>query len=234
MISHDSDPICQLIEVADIRPDSPHETVRRHRQPLEAMVEWARTFLTQPHDRLGRSGVVCPFVGPSLAENVFWMTVYRGPRDPRAYDEFLTKHRRWFPDLEPKRGERAAYKVILVLFPDLPTEDAEARLEELHRLTKPVFNAETLASVVCYPACARPGLRRADFPAFDSPVPFLAFRNMVLCDIHALRDRAEFLVYLAEFRDQMPARYRPLLRELADRFEVPAAMLGSAGSGDAH
>lgn len=230
MILHDSDPVCRLIEVADVRRDSPDATVRRYRRPLEAMVGWAREFLCEPHERLGRSGVVCPFVGPSLAENLFWMTVYQGRSELDAYDEFLAKHRRWFPDLVPHRGERAAYKVILVLFPDLPAEDAADRMEALYRLTKPRLNAETLASVACYPGCGKPGLRRADFPAFASPVPFLAFRNMVLCDIHALRDRAELLVYLELFRNEMPARYRPLLRDLAERFDVPPAMLGPAGS----
>jgi hypothetical protein len=234
MITHDSDPACQLIEVGDLRPDSPHEAVRRHRPALEAMVEWVRTFLGQPHERLGRSGVVCPFVGPSLTEGLFWMTVYPGPDRLETRDEFLAKHRRWFPGLEPQRGERAAYKVIVVLFPDLPAEEAPGVIEEMYRLTKPAFNAEKLASAACYPTSSKPGLRRPDFRPFSSPVPFLAFRNMVMCDIHALRDRAEFLVYLAEFRHELPPRYQPLLRELAERFDVPWAALGFPALGGGH
>ena len=84
MISHDSDPLCELIEVSEIRPDSPSEAVGRHCPPLGAMLRWTREFLTQPHERLGRCGVVCPFVGPSLAENLFWMTVYEGPHRTQA------------------------------------------------------------------------------------------------------------------------------------------------------
>ena len=201
----------------------------------EAMVEWAETFLCRPHERLGRSGVVCPFVGPSLTEGLFWMTVAPGPVSFEAGDELLAKHRRWFPRLAPREGERAAYKVILVLFPDVAAEAAPAAMEDLYRLTKPKFTAEKLASATCYPTSSKPGLRRSDFHPFSSPVPFLAFRNMVTCDIHALRDRAEFLVYLDEFRHELPPRYAPLLLELAEKFDVPTAMLGlpPAGSGDA-
>lgn len=218
---HESDPSCYLIEVGDIRPETQHSVVKQYWEPLESMLNWAKGFLCQPHDRLGRSGVVCPFVGPSLEENLFWMTVYRGTDSLEAYDEVLTRYRLWFPNLEPRQGERAAYKVILVLFPQLSAEEAPGSLEAIYRLTKSKFNSAKLASAACYPTCDKPGLRRLDFQPFRSPVPFLAFRNMVMCDIFALRDRAEFLIYLSEFQAELPLRYQPLVQELANKFEVP-------------
>jgi hypothetical protein len=76
------------------------------------MFRWAREFLTQPHGRLGRSRVVCLFVGSSLAENLFRLTVYKGRHDLPSYCDFLNKHLRWFRELEPRRGERAAYILV--------------------------------------------------------------------------------------------------------------------------
>ena len=42
------------------------------------------------------------------------MTVYEGPHELPSYGDFLDRHCRWFRELEPRRGERTAYKAILV------------------------------------------------------------------------------------------------------------------------
>lgn len=231
MILHDSDPDCYLIQPRDIGPDSPHPVVQKYLEALETMLAWARAFLCQPHDRLGRDGAVCPFVGSALEQSLFWMTVYQGPPAMASYEVFLAKYRRWFPALEPTGGEAAAYKVVLALFPDLDPGEAPGTMETIYQATKPAFTSARLALASCYPACAKPGFRRDDFRPFDSPVPFLGFRNLVACDIFAMREREEFVVYLSEFERDLPRRYRPLLEQLAQKFSVPLAAAGVERAG---
>ena len=218
MIVHDSDPNRYLIEVEDLSGDA--EVVVRYRQALKANLEWAESFLMQPHQDLGREGAVCPFVGPAIEKNLFWMTVYEGEAKDAAYDSAVAGYRDWFQELEPRSVAEASYKVLFILFPTLPGADAPDALEAAVTRSKEDMDARQMASLACYPTCDATGLRRADFRPFQAPSPFIAMRNMVGCDIFAMRNRTDFEIYLRIFGADLPANYRPMAEELAQRWGV--------------
>ena len=39
---------------------------------LQAVADWIKTFVVEPHEELGRAGPVCPFVPGSLERKTLW------------------------------------------------------------------------------------------------------------------------------------------------------------------
>jgi len=90
---------------------------------LRAIAGWIKTFVVKPHKDLGRAGTVCPFVPGSLEGKVLWLAPEQiADRGEPDVIELVSGYKRLFLETEPTGGDDADYKVIVVVFTDLPAD----------------------------------------------------------------------------------------------------------------
>ena len=187
MLTDPKYPGCFLLQAEDLR-NGGNEVDGVSGKALAQIRDWVMRFLCRPHAQLGREGAVCPFTAPSMRKKLFWMTAYRGERIPLAEaQEVLMRYRDWFLELEPKAQPDANLKTILILFPDMTTEQAPDVVDRLQHELKPDFVERGLMIGQFHPECPEGGLWNPDFRPLQSPVPLLAIRNMVASDKAFLR-----------------------------------------------
>ena len=217
------DPTCYLIELADLEQDPLHDIVSHNLQPVTQTFDWAKDYLCNPHDELGREGPVCPFVPYSLASGLFFITLQRGRTLTRS-DVFDTimKYRDWFLEIEPREGKRSHYKAILVLFPDIPAEDAPQIIDTTQADLKPEFVAKGLMIGQFHQVPPQDsGLWNPDFRPLKSPVPLLAIRHMVPSDFPFLtKDRRFVTSYLEIYGNTIPKKQKEHVREVTLRYGI--------------
>ena len=222
-----TDSTLYLLGPHDIEPGLLPEHLKVYQAHLEEVLNWAHSYLCQPHAELGRDGPVCPYTQPSLDRALFWLTVYPGAAPtPKEVQGVVMKYRRWFLDLEPVAGKEAQYKAILVLFPDLAPERAPAIIDGAQVALKPEFIAEGLMIGQFHAACQEPALWNRDFRPLRSTVPLIAIRHMVPTDFPFLKKDAYSLsAYLRRFGQAVPGRLQAAVREAALEFglEYPGA-----------
>ena len=184
----------------------------RDRRALALVAEWAEEYLCKPHEALGRSGAVCPYVQHSLREGLFWLTVGR-PGDLEEIVERVLVYRDRFSDMEPVEGHDALGKTILIVFPDLTAEDGPL-LDRIQKVLKPDFTELGLMIGQFYAGCPEPGLWNSDFHPLQSPVPLLAIRHMVPSDFPFLVSSSDYLdPYFDRFAHTIPERIRRTIVE---------------------
>ena len=151
---------------------------------LRAVAEWIRSFVVQPNDDLGRAGPVCPFVPGSLQRRTLWLAPERiGDGGARRVVELLSGYRRLFLDTPPTEGDDATYKVIVVLFPDLPAGRAQDVFgEALAQLAVPSYVKDGIVFGPFFEGQGATAIRNPRFRPFQSPVPFVFVRNGVVDD----------------------------------------------------
>lgn len=216
-----ADPTCYLIELPDLEPDRVPDHLMNDLDCVTQIVAWAKDYLCHPHPELGREGPVCPFVPTSLTSCLFFIAVQRG-RDLTQQDvyEVVMKYRDWFLELEPSEGREAQYKTILILFPDIPAEDAPKTIDATQIQLKPEFVAKGLMIGQFHQLPPHDsGLWNPDFRPLKSPVPLLAIRHMVPTDFPFLtRDRQFVASYLEIHGAHIPRKHLASVRELAIQF----------------
>lgn len=117
-----------LEELDDVNTTS--ELARGDLEALRAVGDWLNSFIVRPHKDLGRVGPVCPFVPVSLERQTLWLAPeHVADRDVREVVELMSGYKRLFLDTEPTGGEDADYKVIVVVFTDLPADRAQVSLK---------------------------------------------------------------------------------------------------------
>jgi len=93
---------------------------------LQAVADWINSFVARPHKDLGRSGVVCPFVPGALERRTLWLAPERiGNRSDQDVARLMEGYKRRLLDTQPVDGDDASYKVIVVVFTDLPADRAK-------------------------------------------------------------------------------------------------------------
>lgn len=155
---------------------------------LAAVLRWVRGFLAQVHPQAGRAGPVCPFVPQSLELDTIWLTTVPLPR-PDRHDvlELVRFYRDVFLNLEPRTGEAAMNKAILIVFPSMKPEHAPTLIDDVQSELKPSFVEAGLMLGEFHQENESPGLRNPEFRPFRSPVPMLAIRHMVESDLPFLK-----------------------------------------------
>jgi prolyl-tRNA editing enzyme YbaK/EbsC (Cys-tRNA(Pro) deacylase) len=137
----------------------------------------------------------------------------------------VTRYRDWFLELEPRNGPDAIYKVILVLFPDLPGHRVPSLIDATQARLRPGYVERGLMIGEFHDGPPeKAGLWNSDFRPLASPVPMLVIRHMVPTDFAFLCDDQQLLAqYLARFRDAIPAHLRQRVRQRALAFglELP-------------
>jgi hypothetical protein len=151
---------------------------------LRAVADWIRSFVIRPHAELGRDGPVCPFVPGSLERKTLWLAPERiADRDVPEVVSLMEGYRQLFLDTEPTDGGDADYKVIVVVFTDLPAERAEALFGGvLEQLALPSYEEDGVSFGPFYVGNKGTALYNPSFRPFQSPVPFLFVRQTVVSD----------------------------------------------------
>lgn len=181
---------------------------------LRAVASWIKTFVARPHADLGRPGPVCPFVPGSLERETLWLAPEQiADRDVPAVVELISGYQRVFLDAQPADGDGAQYKVIVVVFTDLPGDRAQGVFEEvLEQLAATSYEEDGIVFGPFYEGNEGTAIYNSSFRPFGSPVPFLFVREGVVGDWKFfLDDEASFNRWAARYG---PAGAQALAGEL--------------------
>jgi hypothetical protein len=211
MLTRPTDPARVLLGVEDIEHDVLPPGMAAYRAELRTIVEWARQYLSKPHESLGRNGNVCPFVQASIDKRRFYVTVFPGrPDEASAVAAALLPFRDWFLELAPRGTAAARLTTILVLFPDLLPQDIDRVIDASQEKLKSDYVSRGLMIGEFHDGPPdKGGLWNPEFRPLRSPVPLLAIRHMVPTDFAFLRQsRDHTLAYLRQFASQVPEPVR--------------------------
>ena len=151
---------------------------------LRAVADWIKTYVVKPHKDLGRAGPVCPFVPGALERKALWLAPEQiAGRDVPAVVELMKGYQRLFLDAQPTDGDDANYKVIVVVFTDLPADRAPGLFGAvLEQLALPSYAEDGILFGPFYEGNKGTALYNSSFRPFQSPVPFLFVRQGVISD----------------------------------------------------
>jgi Domain of unknown function (DUF6875) len=162
---------------------------------LRAIADWIKTFVVKPHKDLGRAGTVCPFVPGSLERKVLWLAPEQiADRGEPDVIELVSGYKRLFLETQPTGGADADYKVIVVVFTDLPADRAQGVFDDaLQRLAVPSYADDGILFGPYYEGNEETAIYNSSFRPFQSPVPFLFVRQGVVSDWKFFLDNDELL-----------------------------------------
>jgi hypothetical protein len=163
---------------------------------LRAIADWIETFVVEPHKDLGRAGTVCPFVPGSLDRKVLWLAPepIADGGEPEVVVELVNGYKRLFLETQPIGGDDADYKVIVVVFTDLPADRAQGVFADvLERLAVPSYADDGILFGPYYDGNKATAIYNSNFRPFQSPVPFLFVRQGVVSDWKFFLDDEELL-----------------------------------------
>jgi hypothetical protein len=166
---------------------------------LHAVADWIETFVVRPHKDLGRAGPVCPFVPGSLERKTLWLAPEQiGGRSVADVVELMNGYVQRFRDARPIDGDDARYKVIVVVFTDLPADRAQGLFADvLEQLAVPSYAADGILFGPFYEGNEGTAIYNSSFHPFTSPVPFLFVRNTVVSDWKFFLDNENLLTLWA-------------------------------------
>jgi hypothetical protein len=164
-------------------------------EALQAVADWIKTFVVKPHKDLGRAGTVCPFVPESLERKVLWLAAEQiADRGEPDVVELVSGYKRLFLETQPTGGDDADYKVIVVVFTDLPADRAQGVFDDvLQHLAVPSYADDGILFGPYYEGNGGTAIYNSTFRPFQSPVPFLFVRQGVSSDWKFYLDNEEWL-----------------------------------------
>ena len=162
---------------------------------LEAVADWIKTFVVQPHKDLGRAGPVCPFVPVSLERRTLWLAPEQiADRDVPEVVELMSGYKRLLLDTRPADGDDAGYKVIVVVFSDLSADRAQGVFDDvLQQLAVSSYAEDGILFGPFYEGHEGTAIYNSSFRPFQSPVPFLFVRHGVTSDWKFFLDNEAWL-----------------------------------------
>lgn len=160
-------------------------------EELDSIKSWITEFLCNPHPSLGRTGNVCPFAREAINKDTIYFSLENSIYlDKENEIKKITNQVRLFKELKTSNNEE--YKVIINAYPYIDKSEY-SKIELIQNELKPVFVNENLMIGQFYPGCKEKGLWNDGFFPLDSPVSFLAIRNMAITDIAFLMSNSSFL-----------------------------------------
>jgi hypothetical protein len=162
---------------------------------LQAVADWIKTYVVRPHEDLGRAGAVCPFVPGALERKTLWLVPEQiGDRDMPAVVELMDGYKGRFLDVQPAEGNDAGYKVIVVVFTDLPPDRAQGVFDGVQEeLALPSYAEDGILFGPFYEGNEGTAIYNSGFRPFQSPVPFLFVRQTVISDWKFFLDDEQML-----------------------------------------
>jgi hypothetical protein len=164
-------------------------------EALRAVAEWIQAFVVKPHKDLGRAGTVCPFVPGSVERKVLWLAPEQiADRDGPDVVELVRGYTRLFRETQPTGGDDADYKVIVVVFTDLPADRAQGVFDNvIQHLAVPSYADDGILFGPYYEGNEGTAIYNSRFRPFQSPVPFLFVRPGVISDWKFFLDNDQWL-----------------------------------------
>ncbi|HEV8567411.1 MAG TPA: hypothetical protein VGQ92_09980 [Actinoplanes sp.] len=162
---------------------------------LHAVADWIKTYVVKPHKDLGRAGPVCPFVPGALERKTLWLAPEQiADRDVPDVVELMGGYQRLFLETQPLDGDDVDYKVIVVVFTDLPAGRAQGIFDDvLRRLAVPSYAEDGIVFGPFYEGNEGTAIYNSKFRPFQSPVPFLFVRHGVISDWKFFLDNEDWL-----------------------------------------
>jgi len=199
----------QLYLLEDL--DDASKTTHLERSDLAALrnvAGWMKTFVARPNKDLGRAGSVCPFVPHSLEQKTLWLAPEHiaGWSVP-AVAELMSGYKRTLLDAQPRNGDAASYKVIVVVFTDLTADRAKGVFDGvLEQLAVPSYVEDGVLFGPFYEGNKGTAIYNSEFRPFQSPVPFLFVRQGVISDWKFFLDDKDWLDRWAHRYGEVGAR----------------------------
>jgi uncharacterized protein DUF6875 len=162
---------------------------------LHAVADWIKAFVVRPHEDLGRAGPVCPFVPGALERKTLWLAPEQiaGRGVPHVV-ELVNGYKSLFLDAEPTAGDDTNYKVIVVVFTDLPADRAQGVFDDvLQQLAVPSYAEDGIVFGPFYQGNEGTAIYNSSFRPFQSPAPFLFVRQGVVTDWKFFLDNEDLL-----------------------------------------
>ena len=162
---------------------------------LRAIADWIKSFVVKPHKDLGRAGTVCPFVPGSLEGKVLWLAPEQiADRGGPDVVELVRGYKRLLLETQTTGGDDADYKVIVVVFTDLPADRAHGVFDDvLEQLALPSYADDGILFGPYYEGNEATAIYNSSFRPFQSPVPFMFVRQGVISDWKFFLDNDEWL-----------------------------------------
>jgi hypothetical protein len=162
---------------------------------LQAVAGWIKSFVVRPHKELGRAGPVCPFVPESLERKELWLAPgHVGGRSVPDVVDLVSGYQILFLGAQPRDGDDAIYKSIVVVFTDLPADRAREFFDSvLQELAVPSYADDGFVMGGFYEGNEGTAIYNSSFRPFTSPVPFLLIRHAVISDWKFFLDNEEWL-----------------------------------------
>jgi hypothetical protein len=110
----------------------------------------------------------------------------RGAEAVVEIEEMIDACREHFLAREQMDGKIDIFGAMVVIFPDVTSEEAPMVIDPSQRELKPRFVESGLMLGEFHPHSATPGLRNRYFCPLRSPIPLLAIRHMVESDVDFL------------------------------------------------
>ena len=151
---------------------------------LKDVADWINTLVARPHADLGRPGPVCPFIPGALERKTLWLAPEQiADQSVPAVVELMSGYVRRFLEAEPTDGDEVQYKVIVVVFTDLPADRAQGVYDDvLGQLAVPSYADHGIVFGPFYKGNPGTALYNENFRPFQSPSPFLFVRQTVVGD----------------------------------------------------
>jgi Domain of unknown function (DUF6875) len=162
---------------------------------LRAIADWIKTFVVKPHKDLGRAGTVCPFVPGSLERKVLWLAPEQiADRGDPDVVELVRGYKRLLLETQTTGGDDADYKVIVIVFTDVPADGARGVFDDvLQHLAIPSYADDGILFGPYYEGNEATAIYNSSFRPFQSPVPFMFVRPGVISDWKFFLDNDEWL-----------------------------------------
>lgn len=182
-----------------------------HIEMLKTARSWVADYLCSPHEDLGRSGVVCPFVPKSIRAKRVWFSIL--PNNLFDDSDLLYKsikaYAEWFLRLEPIDSEDKIF--ILVM----PSFDANIHVDVLIKRIEDLqieLSNEGLSIAPFFHGNPATGLRSNNFKPGESTIPLVAIRKTTAHDLPFImrnEEKSEALTtYFAKFTPSLPLKVR--------------------------
>jgi hypothetical protein len=162
---------------------------------LRTVADWIKTFVARPHKDLGREEPVCPFVPGALERKTLWLaSEHIAGRSVADVVQLINGYKTQFLHAQPIDGDDANYKVIVVVFTDLPADRARGLFGEvLQHLAVPSYVEDGVLFGPFYEGNEDTAIYNSRFRPFQSPVPFLFVRHGVISDWKFFLDNEDWL-----------------------------------------
>ena len=120
----------------------------------------------------------------SLDRKTLWLApAHIAERGVPEVVELMSGYKKLFLDAQPIDGDDIAYKVVVVVFTDLPAARAQGVFDDvLQQLAVPSYAEDGILFGPFYEGNEGTALYNASFRPFQSPVPFLFVRHGVVSD----------------------------------------------------